>query len=133
MFNVPEFHFSEVYFFQNWYFSRMWSPTNCQTNSISTKVVSTRICEKKLYSFQASCDFNSAGLGGNTQSMNGFCILSQNIINQKMYIVLWFWYILILSFGIVQLLKEAVIIAVPAFRNRLITRNMGSYVTTVIY
>ena len=72
----------------------------------------------------------SAG-GGSTD--NGICILSQNIINQKMYLILWFWYILCLSAGIVQLLQEAVILAVPAFRNRLITRNMGSYVTTVIY
>ena len=76
---------------------------------------------------------NRIGSGGGKENISGFCILSQNIINQKMYLVLWFWYILCLSAGIVQLLKEAVILAVPAFRNRLITRNMGSYVTSVIY
>merc|ERR1712086_795005 len=77
----------------------------------------------------ASCDLKRYGTGAKKENINGFCILSQNIINQKMYLVLWFWYILIVSCGIVQLLKEAVILAVPAFRNRLITRSMGSYVT----
>ena len=76
---------------------------------------------------------NRYGTGGEGENITGFCILSQNIINQKMYLILWFWYILCLSAGIVQLLHEAVILAVPAFRNRLITRNMGSYVTTVVY
>jgi len=78
----------------------------------------------------ASCIMNRYGTGGEGENITGFCILSQNIINQKMYLILWFWYILCLSAGIVQLLQEAVILAVPAFRNRLITRNMGSYVTT---
>merc|ERR1719483_1859166 len=58
---------------------------------------------------------------------SAFCHRISSI--KKMYLVLWFWYILIVSCGIVQLLKEAVILAVPAFRNRLITRSMGSYVT----
>ena len=34
VFNVPEFHFSEVYFFQNWYFTR--SPSWNSPSSISS-------------------------------------------------------------------------------------------------
>merc|ERR1711971_1296049 len=66
-----------------------------------------------------SCTFNSTGAGGKGQSKNGVCILSQNILNQKVYLVLWFWYILVLSVGIAQIVFEAIIIAVPAFRNQL--------------
>ena len=68
------------------------------------------------------------GTGGGVESANGICILSQNIINQKIYLVLWFWYILVLLIGVVQLVFEAVVIAVPAFRNLLITWNMVIWV-----
>ena len=37
---------------------------------------------------------------------SGMCILSQNIINQKIYLVLWFWYVFMLSVGVIQLLVE---------------------------
>ena len=50
--------------------------------------------------------------------------MSQNIINQKIYLALWFWYIFVLLIGVVQLVFEAVVIAVPAFRNLLITWNL---------
>jgi len=74
-----------------------------------------------------SCTFNTTGTGASTQSDNGICILSQNILNQKVYLILWFWYILILSVGVAQIVFEAIVIAVPAFRNQLITWNMGKY------
>jgi len=76
-----------------------------------------------------SCTFNQYGSGGTPEHINGICILSQNIINQKIYLVLWFWYILVLLIGVVQLVFEAIVIAVPAFRNLLITWNMGKNVT----
>ena len=82
--------------------------------------------------FQISCTFNTTGTGASTQSDNGICILSQNILNQKVYLVLWFWYILVLSVGVVQIVFEAIIIAVPAFRNQLITWNMGKFADTDI-
>jgi len=74
-----------------------------------------------------TCNFNTTGLAGAPQSKNGICILSQNILNQKVYLVLWFWYILVLSIGVVQIVFEAIVIAVPAFRNHLITWNMGKF------
>ena len=77
--------------------------------------------------FQISCNFDTTGTAAGLQSKNGICILSQNILNQKVYLVLWFWYILVLSVGVAQIVFEAIVIAVPAFRNQLITWNMGKY------
>ena len=84
------------------------------------------ICKikSKLIWFQTSCTFNKYGSGGGKEIKNGICILSQNIINQKIYLALWFWYIFVLLIGVVQLVFEAVVIAVPAFRNLLITWNL---------
>ena len=38
------------------------------------------------------CDYQDVGAAGGKQNHDGLCILSQNIINQKVYLVLWFWY-----------------------------------------
>ena len=81
-----------------------------------------------LIQFQTSCTFNKYGSGGGKEIKNGICILSQNIINQKIYLALWFWYIFVLLIGVVQLVFEAVVIAVPAFRNLLITWNLVIWV-----
>ena len=38
------------------------------------------------------CDYEDVGAAGGYQNHDGLCILSQNIINQKVYLILWFWY-----------------------------------------
>ena len=38
-----------------------------------------------------SCDIPNVGAAGGEQIHNGLCVLTQNIINEKIYLVLWFW------------------------------------------
>jgi len=71
-----------------------------------------------------SCTLHYFGSGGKAQRENALCILSQNIINQKIYLVLWFWYVFILSVGVIQLLVEGLVIAIPALRNMLLLWNV---------
>ena len=68
---------------------------------------------------------NLGGIAGGGVTVSGVCILSQNIINQKIYLVLWFWYIFILIIGALQIIFEVIIISVPEFRNYLITWQLG--------
>eukprot|EP00092_Neocalanus_flemingeri_P002719 GFUD01002912.1.p1 GENE.GFUD01002912.1~~GFUD01002912.1.p1 ORF type:complete len:475 (-),score=120.62 GFUD01002912.1:110-1534(-) len=39
-----------------------------------------------------SCSIPNVGAAGSPQVHNGMCVLTQNIINEKIYLVLWFWY-----------------------------------------
>jgi len=39
-----------------------------------------------------SCNIPNVGAAGGEQVHNGLCVLTQNIINEKIYLVLWFWY-----------------------------------------
>jgi len=39
-----------------------------------------------------SCNIPNVGAAGGEQMHNGLCVLTQNIINEKIYLVLWFWY-----------------------------------------
>ena len=40
---------------------------------------------------EVSCTVPNVGAAGGEQQHNGLCILSQNIINEKMYLLVWFW------------------------------------------
>jgi len=39
-----------------------------------------------------SCNIPNVGAAGGSQFHNGLCVLTQNIINEKIFLVLWFWY-----------------------------------------
>eukprot|EP00092_Neocalanus_flemingeri_P088589 GFUD01111947.1.p1 GENE.GFUD01111947.1~~GFUD01111947.1.p1 ORF type:complete len:294 (+),score=80.07 GFUD01111947.1:73-882(+) len=39
-----------------------------------------------------SCNIPNVGAAGGAQVHNGLCVLTQNTINEKIYLVLWFWY-----------------------------------------
>ena len=45
---------------------------------------------------EVSCTVPNIGAAGGEQNHNGLCILSQNIINEKMYLVIWFWLVLLM-------------------------------------
>merc|ERR1719433_998438 len=60
-------------------------------------------------------------------------MLPQNIINQKIYLVLWFWFVFLAIVGSLQILFEIIIISLPIVRNRLITWNMGQYATPNVH
>ena len=40
------------------------------------------------------CTFHTFGFSGTQQRLDGLCVLPLNIINEKCYLILWFWYIL---------------------------------------
>ena len=45
----------------------------------------------QVFPTEVSCTVPNVGAAGGEQNHNGLCILSQNIINEKMYLVIWVW------------------------------------------
>lgn len=41
------------------------------------------------------CTFHKYGPSGTIQTIDGLCILPLNIINEKIYVFLWFWFIFV--------------------------------------
>jgi len=79
-----------------------------------------------------NCVMNYKGTAGSPVDTSGVCILSQNIINQKIYFVLWFWFIIMTAIGVLQILFELSFLTVPAFRSWVITLQMGKFDTNYV-
>ena len=39
----------------------------------------------------ASCDYHRFGPGGGTAGINALCILALNVINDKVFVLIWWW------------------------------------------
>jgi len=51
---------------------------------------------ESVFPKMAKCSFSKIGFSGTTELIDGLCMLPLNIVNEKVYYFLWFWYILIL-------------------------------------
>jgi len=65
--------------------------------------------------------------GGKITDKHGLCILSQNIVNEKIYLFLWFWFVFIFVAWAIQFIFEMAILAMKQFRSWLIEQQSGSF------
>lgn len=49
------------------------------------------------------CDFQTYGKGGHISETEYLCVLAPNIISEKIFVFLWFWYLLLAAVGITNL------------------------------
>merc|ERR1719270_1817756 len=49
----------------------------------------------KVFPKVTKCTFHKYGPSGTVENKDGLCVLANNIINEKIYIFLWFWFITI--------------------------------------
>jgi hypothetical protein len=50
----------------------------------------------RIFPKVTKCTFNNIGVSGTMQTFDGLCILPINMINDKIYIGIWFWLFLLL-------------------------------------
>ena len=63
-----------------------------------------------------SCEYYLGGTNGKLDVRNTICILSQNIINEKIYLFLWFWMMALFGVSTVMMAYRFCTIFVPSFR-----------------
>lgn len=78
---------------------------------------------------QVNCPVITGGTAGEPITSNAMCVLSQNIINEKIYLFLWFWFVLMFVVSAIQLIFEIAILTMPSFRSFVIARQTGSYLS----
>eukprot|EP00092_Neocalanus_flemingeri_P099278 GFUD01126655.1.p1 GENE.GFUD01126655.1~~GFUD01126655.1.p1 ORF type:complete len:393 (-),score=96.88 GFUD01126655.1:179-1357(-) len=63
-----------------------------------------------------SCSIPNVGAAGSPQVHNGMCVLTQNIINEKIYVFLWFWFVGVAIFSAIAILYRLIVLMVPSLR-----------------
>lgn len=57
----------------------------------------------------AKCTYESYGSSGTLQQFDALCLLPLNILNQKLFIIIWIWYIIQLILSILNLIYWIII------------------------
>lgn len=65
------------------------------------------------------CIFHKYGPSGSLQRHDSLCILPLNIVNEKTYIFIWFWFIILATLLTLLVVYRLIIITMPAFRQTL--------------
>lgn len=71
-----------------------------------------------------SCNIPNVGASGLAQIHNGFCVLTQNIINEKIYLILWFWYAFLGPVSVLYLCYRLITLMFSGVRYSLIYRKV---------
>ena len=66
------------------------------------------------------CTFHKFGPSGTVEKFDGLCVLPLNIINEKIYVFLWFWFILVSIATGFQLTQRLVYLMMPSYREYLL-------------
>lgn len=69
-------------------------------NALATTFPKVTICSMELF-----------GPSGSTEMVSGMCTLPVNIVNEKVYLLLWFWFLLVTLVASVQLARQLMLLA----------------------
>lgn len=62
------------------------------------------------------CTFHKFGTSGEVEKHDALCLLPLNIVNEKVYIFLWFWFIMLSVLSILVVLYRIIIVISPKMR-----------------
>jgi hypothetical protein len=66
-----------------------------------------------LFPKVTSCTYGGHGVSGSIEKFHAKCLLPLNVLNEKIFLVLWFWYAVLICLSILQLLIRLSLFALP--------------------
>lgn len=74
----------------------------------------------RAFPLEVSCTVPNVGAAGGEQNHNGLCVLSQNIINEKMYLAIWFWLVFLIIITPLCIIYRLLTVFFDGFRSALL-------------
>lgn len=71
------------------------------------------------------CLFYKYGPSGSIEHLDSICLLPLNVINEKVYIFLWFWFLLLSTLSLVALIYRIQILCIPKLRSIVLLMRVG--------
>lgn len=68
----------------------------------------------------AKCEYNEFGPSGSIQHLDFMCVLSLNVLNEKIFAVLWLWMVVLLAVSAVNVLYRCACLSSATLRVRLL-------------
>ena len=72
----------------------------------------------RVFPRMTKCTFHKYGGSGTIQRLDALCVLGMNILNEKIYIFLWFWFIILAVATGLNLIVRGLQLFVPSVRDR---------------
>ncbi|KAL0840173.1 hypothetical protein ABMA28_015465 [Loxostege sticticalis] len=69
------------------------------------------------------CTFHKFGASGTIQKHDALCVLALNILNEKIFIFLWFWFIILSVVSGLAIVYSAAVILMPRTRETILKRR----------
>ncbi|RWS01680.1 innexin-like protein [Dinothrombium tinctorium] len=70
----------------------------------------------KIFPRLAKCTFSYFGPSGTRETRDALCFLPLNIVNEKIFTVMWFWFILLLVLALFEMLNICLVLLLPQYR-----------------
>lgn len=77
----------------------------------------------RVFPKMTKCTFHRFGSSGDVQRHDALCILPLNIINEKIYIVMWFWFVFLASISALWLVFRVATLTKGSVRFNLLNRR----------
>ena len=74
----------------------------------------------------AACSVSTFGVNGEEDIKSNICIMGQNIMNQKIFLVLWIWFMVLFAVSGCQIIYRLATLLIPGLQTRAIQSYMRS-------
>ena len=75
----------------------------------------------------AACNYKRYGMGGREDGRNAICILGLNMINDKVFVLVWIWHCLLVVMGVIRVLTRSLQLCSARIRMFLVQMKMHRY------
>jgi len=87
----------------------------------------------KIFPKVVMCSMAYIGPSGEPVNNSGLCTLPINIVNEKIYLMLWLWFLLLIVASVLCILLEFMLVFVPYTRHILLQRKSPRFTSTYLW